>query len=222
MKETKKCKKCKETKLVESMFNRAYLTKDGFSNTCASCEKDRQKENAERYKKNAYEKAKLKQIEKRAEVRQIEPRPKIALKPQSELDRLFSLIIRNSHPNFCHSCGKSHEVSESQCGHYIPRGNFSVRYDLRNALPVCVTCNYFVSEHVQQLEKRLIELYGEDVIDTLQIKKIELFKATPKQKEWLEKVFSILLKSLTDDTDLNIEKLKETQRNVDLIFCDVV
>ena len=85
-----------------------------------------------------------------------------------------------------------------------------------------MTCNFFVHDHVQQLEKRLIELYGEDIIDTLNIKKIESFKATEGQRVWLEKMFKTLLKSLAEDTERNMQKLIETQKMIDNLFEKII
>ena len=206
----KRCKKCVTYKEVNLQnFNQANLTKDGLSNTCKPCELSHRKLKAEEYRRKIKERWKEKK-----QTTVLKPPPE-----QNELDRLFSLIIRAAHPKFCHACGLPQD--NLQAGHYISRSHFAVRFDLRNALPVCVTCNYFVDTHVNQLALRLIELYGVDIIDALQIKRIESFKASQPQKQWLQAMFRTLLKSLNDDTNRNIEKLIETQKMIDTIFCKI-
>ena len=141
-----RCKVCAEYKerIIEN-FAQARLTKDGLSNTCKVCQRAITKHKAEVYAQNRDKRAREKKVNKTLSVKEV--RQPIKLKPQSELDRLFSLIIRTAHPKFCHSCGVPHEIKEAQAGHIINRTKFAVRYDLRNALPVCCACNYFVENH---------------------------------------------------------------------------
>ncbi len=136
------------------------------------------------------------------------PKTPIKIKPQNPLDAIFSKIIRKVHLNHCHSCGQFHKEQDLQCGHYIGRSNFSTRYDLKNALPVCMTCNYYDASHVEKLGLKLIELYGENVIDELNIKKIESPILNKSEKEILFKSLSILYNSLTDCKELNFEKIE--------------
>jgi hypothetical protein len=129
------------------------------------------------------------------------------IEKQDIRDILFSKIIRKVYPNYCHSCGKHYEESELQCGHYIGRTNYALRYDLRNALPVCGQCNYFDLSHTKKLEKQLIEKFGTDLLDELQIKKIESQYTERVDKSETIELFKVLYNSLTDDKELNFEKL---------------
>jgi len=172
---TKKCSDCQETKPADTKHFFPFDSEGKYlQKRCQVCEAKRRTAKGKEY----YEKSKARAKEKAANkkpIQQTEVRQPIKVKPQNELDRLFSLIIRNAHGKFCHNCGTHGEVSDLQCGHWIGRSNFNTRHDLRNALPLCPTCNYFDHTHTEQLTKRLIELYGIDVIDELQIKKIERF-----------------------------------------------
>lgn len=219
---THRCKVCKSYKdrTVEN-FARANMTKDGLSNTCLLCETEHRKAKAVEYKAKAIERAKAKQANKAPSVVK-EVRQPIKLKPQSELDKLFSLIIRTAHEKFCHACGQYGEIGDLQVGHIVNRTKFAVRYHLFNALPVCTICNYFVEKHTEPLIKRVVELYGENAYDEVNIKRYDEFKATTEQRNWLEAMFKTLLKSLTEDTERNVSKLIETQKMIDLIFCEVV
>ena len=216
-----RCKVCAEYKerIIEN-FAQARLTKDGLSNTCKVCQRAITKHKAEVYAQNRDKRAREKKVNKTLSVKEV--RQPIKLKPQSELDRLFSLIIRTAHPKFCHSCGTFGEIADLQVGHIANRTKFAVRYHLFNALPVCATCNYFVENHTEPLIKRVIDLYGENAYDEVQIKRYDEFKATTEQMNWLESMFKTLLKSLNDDTDKNVSKLIETQRIIDVLFCEVV
>lgn len=41
----------------------------------------------------------------------------------------------------CVTCRGKQHWTESQCGHYMKRGNASTRYDLKNSAAQCSTCN---------------------------------------------------------------------------------
>jgi hypothetical protein len=218
---TKKCSDCHETKPADIKHFFPFDSEGKYlMKRCQVCEVKRRVTKGKEYYEKAKLRAKEKQANKDPSVKDV--RQPIKLKPQSELDRLFSLIIRTAHPKFCHSCGKRHEVSEAQTGHIINRTKFAVRYDLRNALPVCCACNYFVEKHTEPLIKRVIELYGENVYDEVNIKRYDEFKATTEQRNWLEAMFKTLLKSLTEDTERNVQKLIETQKMIDNLFEKII
>ena len=221
---TKKCSDCQERKPADTKHFFPFDSEGKYlQKRCQVCEIKRRVAKGKEY----YEKAKLRAKEKAAskassvktESVKTERKP---LKPVNELDRLFSLIIRNAHPPHCHNCGQHGEVNELQCGHWIGRTNFNTRHDLRNALPLCQTCNYFDHTHTKTLTKRLIELYGIDIIDELNIKKIERFSPSKGQREFIESMFKTLLKSLTEDKESNVQKLIECQKMIDTLIYAVV
>ena len=60
-------------------------------------------------------------------------------------DDLFSLLVRykgsNSGRVACCTCGRIFRWQDIQCGHFVRREEWSVRYSFRNAHPQCETCN---------------------------------------------------------------------------------
>jgi hypothetical protein len=55
-----------------------------------------------------------------------------------KLDATFSLYIRGRDRNKCFTCGSQQNPT---CGHLITRAKYSVRWDARNALCQCASCN---------------------------------------------------------------------------------
>lgn len=220
----KQCVSCKTYKDATTENFYSFGQTEYFSKRCKDCQQKLNAIKAEVYAKKAIEKQKEKAREKQKtpsvkEPIKFERKP---IKPPNELDRLFSLIIRNAHPKRCHNCGKYGEVDDLQCGHVVNRTKFNVRYDLRNALPVCLICNYYDDNHTKALIKRVIELYGENAYDEINIKKFDEFKPSQGQRQFLENMFKTLLKSLNTDTERNVQKLIETQKMIDTLFCEVV
>jgi len=81
------------------------------------------------------------------------PKPSRPSKPSrknlvKELDAVFSIYIRkknideNGFTN-CYTCGKYDHWKNLQCGHYISRKHFSLRWSELNTRPQCVGCNIF-------------------------------------------------------------------------------
>jgi hypothetical protein len=207
---TGKCSKC------NNQIQNPAKSKRPETLVCKNCQ------HFERYNESLFEteqrKLRAKQLEYKAKQKETlktqknEPislsNPKKPIIEKQDIrDILFSKIIRKVYPNYCHSCGKHYKESELQCGHYIGRTNYSLRFDLRNALPVCGQCNYFDLSHTKKLEKQLIQKFGIDLLDELQIKKIESqFNERVDKSETIE-LFKVLCSSLTDDKELNFEKL---------------
>ena len=215
----KYCPDCQTVK-GRTDFHSSSIHADGYNKRCSCCQNKITRHKAEKYKQKSVERAKQKQANKAPSVK--EARQLIKLKPQLELDRLFSLIIRTAHPKHCHSCGTFGEIADLQVGHIANRTKFAVRHHLFNALPVCTMCNYFSENHTEPLIKRVIELYGENAYDEVQIKRYDEFKATTEQRNWLEAMFKTLLKSLTEDTERNVQKLIETQKMIDNLFEKII
>ena len=69
-----------------------------------------------------------------------------------ELDRVFSLYIRKRDPK-CACCGRPAEV----CGHFIPRGKLSTRWDEDNCFGWCEDCNNL--EQVTRTDPRWREIH---------------------------------------------------------------
>ena len=78
-----------------------------------------------------------------------------------ELDRVFSLFIRNRDRGICASCGVKKDISEMQCGHYISRSHMSTRWDEENCHCQCVGCNVFKGGNYPAYTVFLQDKYGE-------------------------------------------------------------
>ena len=72
-------------------------------------------------------------------------KPKTKTWYKRELDRVFSIFIRQSYAVCgvvaCYTCGREGEVKELQNGHFVPRQYMATRWDERNCRPQCYACN---------------------------------------------------------------------------------
>ena len=56
----------------------------------------------------------------------------------ARMDKLFSEIIRSQ--GVCDRCGSTKNL---QCAHVLSRRHLQTRWDLENAIPLCVSCHIF-------------------------------------------------------------------------------
>lgn len=89
------------------------------------------------------------------------------------LDEAFSKFIRfrdtiesdgGGRFGACRSCGDLKSYADLDCGHYIGREHFAVRWDECNAAAQCQYCNRFQEGNKGLLRETLRDLYGEDKI----------------------------------------------------------
>lgn len=88
------------------------------------------------------------------------------------LDRVFSVYVRVSradHAGYveCYTCGERLPWKSVDCGHFIKRGNTSVRFDEENCRPQCFNCNRIKDGMAEAFEERLREDLGEEAVDDL-------------------------------------------------------
>lgn len=77
-----------------------------------------------------------------------------------ECDRITSLYVRTKAMDEnkvvrCYTCNKSMDLHEAQCGHFIPRANMYLRFDLRNLRPQCNGCNNYKRGNISKYRQRL-------------------------------------------------------------------
>ncbi len=77
-----------------------------------------------------------------------------------EADAIYSKWLRKSQAdNFgivsCYTCDKRMRWEDSQCGHYIKRGNLFLRFDPRNTKIQGECCNIFLHGNYAEFTKRL-------------------------------------------------------------------
>lgn len=93
---------------------------------------------------------------------------------KKKLDIIFSRYIRQrgsmSEVNQCFTCGNYFHLSRLQCGHYITRNHYSVRWDDRNCQPQCIGCNMYGGGKPQKFALKLKEKYGEGILEELELK----------------------------------------------------
>ena len=88
---------------------------------------------------------------------------------KKKLDDIISLYVRRRASDWrgnalCITCGVEKPYKELHAGHYVPRDNYSVRYDLRNLAPQCFKCNMKLpgckAGNITQYTKYLVSQYG--------------------------------------------------------------
>ena len=78
----------------------------------------------------------------------------------NDLDAVFSRWLRLSNTDKednceCFTCGKKMSYKVMQCGHYIGRSCYFLRFDTRNTRVQCKTCNEFKNGNISEYTKRL-------------------------------------------------------------------
>jgi hypothetical protein len=136
-----------------------------FETVCSECGKKRPYANKTKklcsvcVQKQAKEKAKL----KREAVR----KKKSETITQAKLDQITSWLIRAAFPEKCHACETPMPRKQLQCCHFVSRTKSITRYDVRNMLPGCPTCNMYTPHHVWNLGKSINRIWGENTTETL-------------------------------------------------------
>ena len=123
---------------------------------------------------------------------------------KAKLDKVFSLYIRqrdsldsNGTLFFkCISCGKIKPFEQADCGHYYGRANMALRFDEKNCNSQCRKCNRFSEGNRQGYAIGLQEKFGKTILDTLQIKSLQLTKMAVFEYEVLIKHYQDLLKDI--------------------------
>jgi hypothetical protein len=109
---------------------------------------------------------------------------------KKELDRIFSLHIRNKYADDngyvkCFTCNVIKPIKEMQNGHWIPRNNLATRFSEENCRPQCVSCNMFNKGRPDVFAVNLIK-EGIDIVK-LQQSRYKIFKVdTQWYKEKIE------------------------------------
>ena len=68
----------------------------------------------------------------------------------------------------CFTCGKIEDVKKMQCGHFIPRNRYNLRFNEKNAHAQCARCNEVEKGNLVVYMKRLDEVYGTGTAQELQ------------------------------------------------------
>ena len=107
---------------------------------------------------------------------------------KKELDRVFSIYIRQRDKGVCFTCGDKKDWQKQQNGHYIKRSNMSLRYSEVNCHCQCVRCNIFLKGCYPEYSEQLMYKYGVDIISKLNKEGRDIKQWTaPMLKEMIER-----------------------------------
>jgi hypothetical protein len=108
-------------------------------------------------------------------------------KLKKELDKWFSLYIRNKHSKngmcVCYTCGAVKEIKHIQNGHFIARSYLATRFDENNCRPQCVGCNMFGKGKPLEFEERLKKELGAKRVEDMKRKRNDIVKYYPYETE---------------------------------------
>jgi 5-methylcytosine-specific restriction endonuclease McrA len=93
---------------------------------------------------------------------------KTVSKLKKELDRVFSIYIRQRDNGQCFTCPKKDDYKKMQCGHFVPRQYLAVRWDERNCNCQCYACNMLYGGQGATYAIRLAQKYGQETVDYLE------------------------------------------------------
>lgn len=100
---------------------------------------------------------------------------------KKELDRVFSLYIRQIYPKVCYTCGRPAE--RLQCGHYISRQYLATRWSVENCRPQCWGCNGYGKGQPLIFEEKLKAEYGNDFVERMKASRHQIIKL---DRPWYE------------------------------------
>lgn len=113
------------------------------------------------------------------------PKPINRSKLVKELDSIFSVYIRMSKSNngigTCVTCGSKKPWREMQNGHFYSRGRYPTRWDVDNCHIQDAACNVFLKGNYINYTKYMIDTYGREFVDQLEVKSRTLLKIKNKE-----------------------------------------
>ena len=119
----------------------------------------------------------------------------------NKLDRIFSEYIRKKNANKkgfvkCYTCNKKkHFKDYMQCGHFISRRHYVIRWSVKNARPQCYGCNVMSQGQQYQFAINLNKEYNYDIAKELLKKSKETVKYSISDlEEMVEKYKNLLEK----------------------------
>ena len=85
------------------------------------------------------------------------------------LDSLFSDLIRERNCFICERCGidKSSDKVNAHCAHVLGRRITRLRHDPRNALMLCASCHFYMTDRPIEWTCFVRELLGHGIVDEL-------------------------------------------------------
>ena len=97
-----------------------------------------------------------------------------------KLDSVFSQFIRlrDSIDGYtsCVTCGGTKPWKEQQCGHFFTRGRYATRWDEDNCFTQDYRCNIALHGNYIHYTKYMIDRFGREFVDELEIKSLSQVK----------------------------------------------
>jgi len=87
---------------------------------------------------------------------------------KKELDRVFSIFIRQRDKGRCFTCSKKSEWKDTDAGHFVKRQHLATRWDERNVNCQCVACNCFRAGQKETYAVKLEKKYGFGILQELE------------------------------------------------------
>lgn len=112
------------------------------------------------------------------------PKKKSLSKYKKELDRVFSIFIRERDEGQCYTCPNKGEIKKMQAGHFVPRQYLAVRWDEVNVHCQCYACNVLYNGQPSAYAARLEKDYGPGTVEMLEGKRKILTKLKPEYYEF--------------------------------------
>jgi hypothetical protein len=129
-------------------------------------------------------------------------------KLEAKVDAAFSEYIRlrdcDEKGNvICITCSDKHHWKDIDCGHYMRRGNMSIRWDIKNSHGQCRLCNSTIDGREEDHGRAIDLRYGAGTAEALQ-------KLSRQDTKFLEHE----LKGMLDELRKEIKALKEEKEMV--------
>lgn len=124
--------------------------------------------------------------------RSLEPKSLPVARLKRELDRVFSLYIRQRDCDEngigrCITCGHPGHWKTMDCGHYCPRQDLNTRWDEKNCALQCGRCNGFRGGEAELFAKEIDKKYGNGTSELLRAKsKISLKLGRHALRMWID------------------------------------
>lgn len=110
---------------------------------------------------------------------------------EARLWTLFSSLIKDIYPLYCHACYIPLKKGTKQCQacHILPRGKQVLKWDIRNVYPGCDKCNGFDPTHIIELARNADQYWGKGTSDMIRERRHEIKKWSQNQFNALRQLF---------------------------------
>jgi len=114
-----------------------------------------------------------------------------------KLDAVFSIYIRQRDDLIgCITCGEVKVWKEMQNCHFYSRGQLPTRWDETNCHSGCYRCNVLLKGNYINYTKYMIDRYGREYVDMLEIKSKSNIKITSVELKEMIAKYTILTKTI--------------------------